>query len=456
MTKFKRLSGLWAASALRPNKKMSCPFAFSFSSHFFLKVHPEPSANKHANPRPALSLAGRWGLIIITIVLYVGLPVLGKAETRFPKTEQSILHELKAQGFEHLYIKELDEEIIFSIEPGIWKSFSEGARAALGSLDQMLVFRSEDSIPRNKSFRVVFTKQGIPMYSFTKTDLRLGTWTPSYETGPKRTDVGMFAQGTRGYNKLDLVLYSQYAMRNQRLDVLAEYYVSIAPCLEWNPWKGMRVYAQVIIPVINEFGPEYEQIRQGNISAHQHFRIENVFGDLSVGCYTKNRWGVDLSLYRPLTTKGFWSDFRMVGRVGYTGSSSFRDWYWHVGPLNTFTWEVGGSFYYKRMDVKFDLRLERYLAKDLGLRAEAVRYFKRATIGAFAVKNNEGGIDGGFMVAFQIPTYKQKRWGNFFRVTPSTTLDYEYTGAAFFYLGKKHSTYPGDNNAFTQYISPSR
>ena len=377
-----------------------------------------------------------------------------RAESK-SKPGEALLTRLQKQGFENLSYTESQKEITLSIEPGIWKSFSEGSQAALTEMDTIWKDARLRPSDTKKPIRIVFLNQGLPMYSYLKDSLN-SFWTPTYDSGEAWKEASRSKRSNVNYFKPDIVLYSQYAMRNQRVDVLAEYYVSLSPCLEWNLWKGMRVYAQVIFPLINEFGAEYEQIRQGNISAHQSFRFGNTFGEASVGCYSKNRWGFDLNLYRPLAPKGFWSDARIVANIGYTGSSSFHDWYWHVGPVKTLTWNVGGNFFYRKMDTRFDVRLEHYLAEDMGLRVEAIRYFKRATIGLYAMKDNEGGIDGGFMVAFQIPTYKQKRWGNFFRITPSTTLDYEYTGAAFFYLGKKYSTFPGDNNAYTRYFSPSR
>lgn len=395
-------------------------------------------------------------ILLLSSVLCTSFALQLNAQTFAVDPKQLILQKLEQQGFENLSISESKDEITLSLEPGIWKSFSEGTGAAIQSINAILKDSVLISFPANKAIRVNFLKQGVTMYSFIKTYPDASSWQATYNRGASWKTERFVKRANKNYNALDIVLYTQYAMINKRLEVMAEYYVSVAPCLEWNPWKGMRVYGQVIIPIINEFGPAYEQIRQGNISAHQSFRIENVFGEASVGCYTKNRWGVDLSVYRPLATEGFWSDLRLVGRVGYTGSSSFRDWYWRVGPLNTITWEVGSSFFFRNMDTRFDLRYEHYLAEDHGVKFEAIRYFKRATLGIFAASNNQGQLDGGFIVAFQIPTYKQKRWKNFFRITPSTTLDYEYSGAAFFYLGKKYSTYPGDNNAFTQYISPSR
>lgn len=378
----------------------------------------------------------------------------------FAQSEQTkdnpIIERLKKQGFENLSYTESAKEITLSIEPGIWKSFSEGSHAALEELERVLKEPQFTLSNVSKPLRIVFLHEGIPMYAYLKDSLTAPTWKPTYDNGESWTIAKRSKRMNNSYNKLDIVLYSQYAMRNQRIDVMAEYYLSLSPCLEWNPWKGMHMYAQVIIPIINEFGYEYQQIRQGNISAHQSFRVGNTFGEASVGCFSKNRWGFDLNLYRPLASQGFWSDARIVGNIGYTGSSSFHDWYWHVGPVKKLTWSIGGNFFYRKIDTRFDLRLERYLAEDIGIRAEAIRYFKRATIGLYTIKNKEGGLDGGFTVAFQIPTYKQKRWGNFFRITPSTTLDYEYTGAAFFYLDKKYSTFPGDNNAFTRYFSPSR
>ena len=164
-----------------------------------------------------------------------------------------------------------------------------------------------------------------------------------------------------------------------------------------------------------------------------------------MGNFNQNRWGMDLTLFRPFT-RGWLQYFALRGEVGLTGSSYFYDWEWHYGPTKLFTWNVGGSYYNPQYNVQCDLRVEKFLAGDIGVRADMTRHFKRTSIGFYVMKNDRDNVDGGFHFSILIPPMKLKR-GRHIRVAPAKYFNLEYKAAGLFYNGRSYKTLPGQNRA---------
>ena len=308
-----------------------------------------------------------------------------------------------------------------------------------------------------KARRVVVLRHKVPQVSLL---LAAGAdqavagekpWKASYELG----DAWKAAKPKRWENdarwKADLLFYPELALRNQKFHKVYDVLFNISPALEWSPLPGMKLTGQIIIPVVNQYGGLYEDVRPGFLTVQQYFRVENVFARVSVGNFNKNRWGMDLTVYRPFTWPGWLSHFALRGQMGLTGSSYFYDWNWHFGSASLFTWNVGGCYYNAQYNVLCELRVEKYLAGDVGVRADMTRHFKRASIGFYIMKNDRENTDGGFHLAILLPPTRQKR--KHVRVSPANYFQLEYKSAGLFYNGKAYKTHPGWNRA-TENFNP--
>ena len=342
-------------------------------------------------------------------------------------------------GYENVSreIGETEEVIMF--ENTLWRANGDGIREAIKLIELY-------PVTPGKGRRVVVLRNKVPQVSLLLSPGEAAGigWNVSYELGDswKKVHDKKLANNSRW--KADLVFYPQFSLRNQKFHKIYDVLFNIAPALEIVPFRGTKITGQVIIPVFNEFGGLYDDVRPGYITMQQNFRVENVFLQATVGNFNQNRWGMDLSFFRPFT-KGWLQYFAIKGGVGLTGSSYFIDWNWHYGPTKLFTWNVGGSYYNPQYNVLCEVRVEKFLAGDIGVRADMTRHFKRASIGFYVMKNDYDNLDGGFHFSILIPPMKYKR--KRVRVTPAKYFNMEYKAAGLFFNGKSYKTNPGQNKA---------
>lgn len=342
-------------------------------------------------------------------------------------------------GYENVSRSVEETEEIILLENSLWRGNGDGVREIVTLVDKF------PTIP-GKSRRVIILRNKVPQVSLLLPAGESGSdWIVSYELGDSWKPVAekKFMNNSRW--KADFVLYPQFSLRNQKFHKIYDVLFNIAPALEIAPFRGMKVVGQIIIPVFNEYGPLYEEVRPGYLVVQQSFRVKNLFVQASVGNFNQNRWGMDLTLFRPFT-RGWLQYFALRGEVGLTGSSYFYDWEWHYGPTKLFTWNVGGSYYNPQYNVQCDLRVEKFLAGDIGVRADMTRHFKRASIGFYVMKNDRDNVDGGFHFSILIPPMKLKR-GRHIRVAPAKYFNLEYKAAGLFYNGRSYKTLPGQNRA---------
>lgn len=346
---------------------------------------------------------------------------------------------LTGAGYENVSRSVGETEEIILLENSLWRGNGDGVREIVKLVDKFPM------IP-GKSRRVIILRNKVPQVSLLLPAGESGSdWIVSYELGMSWEPVPekKFMNNSRW--KADIVLYPQLSLRNQKFHKIYDVLFNIAPTLEIAPFRGMKVVGQIVIPVFNEYGPLYEEVRPGYLVVQQTFRVENLFVQASVGNFNQNRWGMDLTLFRPFT-RGWLQYFALRGEVGLTGSSYFYDWEWHYGPTKLFTWNVGGSYYNPQYNVQCDLRVEKFLAGDIGVRADMTRHFKRTSIGFYVMKNDRDNVDGGFHFSILIPPMKLKR-GRHIRVAPAKYFNLEYKAAGLFYNGRSYKTLPGQNRA---------
>ena len=290
---------------------------------------------------------------------------------------------------------------------------------------------------------------GVPRLSFVTNDNE--KWNATYDLGNDWLSVVRGKKYNSSLFKVDLIVHPQIAYKNAYLDQVYEWVFNLSPALEMSPLPGMKLTAQLVIPIYNDrMGKSYSRVRPGHLTIRQAARIENVFAELTVGCFDEKRWGVDLTAIRPLSNDGILSRFSLMGRVGLTGYSSFYDWEWYVGPLKLWTWYFGVSYYNNRSNVQVDLKLERFLANDKGVRCDVMRHFANCSIGAYAMLNEFDDFDAGFRFAIALPPYKTKR-GKYGRVRPARYFKLDNTIGSFLYRGHSYTTKPANNIAEWNY-----
>ncbi|MDD3108045.1 MAG: hypothetical protein PHV49_02390 [Alistipes sp.] len=366
------------------------------------------------------------------------------------QSADSLVEVLVKAGYENVGVYDEPKERVVVIENSAWRAYGRGVEAATQLID-------DAHFAGDKPVRMVVLNDALPMFSVSRSLDSTGSWSAGYELGEYWKAVRQEKRANRSSHKFDLVFYPQFAFRNQKFEKVYDILLNLNPTLEYSPVKGMRLYAQVILPIYNEYGPLYANVRPGFLVLEQRFRVENVFIKGAVGNFSKNRWGMDVEAYRPFASRGVGSRFAVQARVGLTGSSYFfkeTGWNWNYGPLSVWTWSVGGSYYERHFNLMGSLKVEKYLAGDIGVRADLTRFFRQMSLGLYVMRNNRKNFDGGFHFAFVIPPAKEKR-GKWCRVSPATCFDLEYNAAGLFYNGKSYRTNPNSNPYTNNCMNPN-
>ena len=110
------------------------------------------------------------------------------------------------------------------------------------------------------------------------------------------------------------------SLKNLVITQLYPVLFDLAPTLEVSCWKGMRLTAQLEVPIYNDGYPDmYNKIHPGFIGVSQTVRLPyNIWGTLTVGHFSSERYGVDMKISHRFIRD---NRFGIEGRVGYTGAA---------------------------------------------------------------------------------------------------------------------------------------
>lgn len=195
-----------------------------------------------------------------------------------------------------------------------------------------------------------------------------------------------------------------------------------------------------MLPVYNDgYNGAMENVRWGYLTLEQNVRLpHNIWMKAVAGVFDVNSYGVELSAFHPLKDERF----SLAGKFGLVGIGYFENFAsFHYNGETRWYWSVGGNFYWPKYNTEFRLRAEQYLLKDVGVRAEMMRYFKYAAIGFYLAESNKARYNGGFKISIALPPYRQKRNGHLPRVSTGfgTGITYNAGNESEYYL-MPHST----------------
>ena len=211
----------------------------------------------------------------------------------------------------------------------------------------------------------------------------------------------------------------------------------------------MQFTAQIIFPIVNDYGKEGDQIRLGFLTLSQNFRVfKQLFGKVSIGNFNNNRYGLDFSLHYPFKN----TRWEVGGNVGYTGSSHFIDGWWVLDEINTFTWSVMAGYFLPKFSLQTNISYGKFLFGDYGARLDCTRLFGETAIGFYFMYSG-GEPNGGFHFAIPIPP--RKRWKRrTIRIVPLKYFDWEYNAGTEFELGRYYEVRPNENRT-EHYFNPN-
>jgi hypothetical protein len=370
------------------------------------------------------------------------------------QTAERTVDALVVMGFENVGWTESADERVYLLQNSAYRLNGVGIRHAISVIQS-------SGLPAGKPCRVIVLDNNIPQISLyyqpsvadstSAPDFR--EWDVSYNLGETWKDVPKRSVKNSSLFKVDIMVYPELKLRNLIITQIYEVLFNLSPAIEVSLWKGMKFTGQVIFPIINQYGDDYKQVRQGYISLSQSVRLpHNIFLTGTVGTFNNERWGGDIAARHIFKDE----HFSVEARIGYTGRSYFQDWRWKVSPLKRLTWTIGGNYYWERFNTQLSLKVEQYLLGEKGIRFDLVRNYRHISIGFYGTKvqrAGNNGLNGGIRFQIALPPY-YKRKGHIPRLLPSQYWGMSYNAGNEQYYGRSYNPRIEENIASQHIYNP--
>ena len=386
---------------------------------------------------------GNWIKVAICMLIMIApVQVFGQS-----KDGEETTKELANHGFENVRWTENDEERIYTIENNMYKAQGVGIAKAIDIIQKL-------GLPENKKCKVIVTHLDVPELSLTyeptgatDTIAERRNWSTSYELGDSWKTVKREKKKNSSRFKVDILVYPQLSYKNLIITQIYQALFTLNPAIEVSFWPGMKLTAQVIIPVYNDgYSSLEDKIHPGFITLSQQFRLPfNIKGKATIGGFNADRYGADLMLFRPFK---FDERFSLEGRIGITSIGYWNGFHFHYATNRDawkVTWTLGANFYWPRYNTEFSLKAEEYFLGEKGVKFEMIRNFRYASVGFYAVKAKEASSNGGFRFQILLPPYKQKRHKYIPRVSTSYNMGIVYNAGNERYYYKQYRSESSEN-----------
>lgn len=214
--------------------------------------------------------------------------------------------------------------------------------------------------------------------------------------------------------------------------------VNLTPGVKWNMGQGWQMAAQALVPVYNDYGDHYKNVRLNVAALSKETNWGNdVCLKVSGGWFSSERYGLDL--------KAMWAVNRWLAlemQTGVTGYCSMADG-WEASKLDRWTGLLGADFYLHSCDTEIRVRGGQYVYKDHGGIVEGMRHFKHCTVGVYGMYSDEGDTSVGFKVVMMLPPYKRSR--HRVNIRPASNFRLTYDQEADPYANVMYRTDPEEN-----------
>lgn len=381
---------------------------------------------------------------------------------------EDTVEELVRMGFENVCWAEDEGERVYVLENTAYRIDGIGIGKAIDLIQKY-------GLPEEKKMcRLIVLNNNVPMISLCcnaggDKEITRHDWNVSYDLGDSWELVKGVKRENSSLYKVDVLVYPSFSFKNVRLSVMYEFLINLSPAVEVSLWKGSKLSAQLIVPVLNQYGYYYDDVRPGMVTLSQKVRLPyNIFLTGTVGIFNNNRWGADLKVEHFFKNERFSVD----GRFSYTGWGRWGEWILgkNIHPFKfgydknsmVFTGSIGGSYYVPEYNLQLSVHGERYLLGEHGLRFDMIRHFRYCSIGFYGMKLNKGvnnGFNAGFRFQVTLPPYKYKRRGYVPRVQLSRNMGLSYNAGNEFRYGKTFKAQASDNmneyNRFNPYYIKS-
>lgn len=393
----------------------------------------------------------KYLLHIIIFTVIIPIKVFGQSAGEI--TTDSLVK----MGFENVKWTETQEERIYVIENNVYKLQGVGIGKAVDIIQR-------NGLPLNKRCKVIVTDYNIPQIALTynpipgdTTAMSREDWEIGYDLGDSWSKVKKEKGKNSSLFKVDILVYPQLSFMNMVITQIYQVLFDLSPTVEVSLWPGSKLSGQIKIPVYNDgYGILEDKVHPGHITLSQRFRLPgNVFGKATVGYFNYDRYGIDVSFKYPFKDERF----SVNARFGYVGTAYWEGFKLHYDTEMSTCWSFGGSFYWPRYNTEFNLKCEKYLLKEKGVKFEMIRHFRYTSIGFYVMKAEHADANGGFRFQVALPFYKMKRHKYIPRVNFSNNMGIIYNAGNEQKYYKQYKAETSDNimqeNSFNPYFIKS-
>ncbi len=222
-------------------------------------------------------------------------------------------------------------------------------------------------------------------------------------------------------------------------DRLYDVLINLTPGIKWNMRNRWEASAQVVIPVVNQFGEGFSnKVRLNMAVLSKQFPIKNRMKvKLSGGLFGASRYGLDV---KSMWIANKWLAF--TGQAGLTGYCSLASG-WEASTMKRLTFLIGPESWLESWTTQMWIKAGRFIYGDYGVQAEAFRHFKHTSVGIFASYSDIGKENAGFKIILALPPYKRTRRKINFR--PASNFRLTYNVSSDYYSNRQYFTDPEQN-----------
>ena len=390
----------------------------------------------------------------VAVLLCCMLPERGVCQTG-EKTVAALIE----MGFENVGWTEDDSERVYVLQNSAYRLQSVGLGKAVDIIQKM-------GLPERKPCRIVVLDNNVPQISLTYNPIIADTvpeasrrdWNVSYEVDGTWKKVRHVRRENSSLFKIDVMVYPELSLKNLVITQIYQVLFNLSPAVEVSLWKGMKLTAQMVIPVYNDgYGSVAGKVHPGFLTLQQTVRVPyNIWITGTAGWFNGSRYGADLAVKHVLKAD---ERFSFEGRVGLTATYQWDGFRLNYGTSTRWTWELGANFYWPRYNFQSSVKVAQYLLGEKGVRFDFIRHFRYASIGFYAMKAKGAKTNGGFRFQIALPPYKYKRRGYIPRVQPSPNMGLAYNAGNERYYYRGYRANPSDNimedNSFNPYFIKS-
>ena len=228
--------------------------------------------------------------------------------------------------------------------------------------------------------------------------------------------------------------YRDIYFNNRVYDIL----INLTPGVRWNMGHRWEVAAQAFVPVVNQYGDRYKNVRLNmavlskQLAFGQHWKMK-----VTGGLFGAERYGLDM---KNMFILNRW--LAMTAQVGLTGYCSMASG-WEASTMERLTAQAGPEIYLHRWNTQISVRGGRYVYGDYGVVGEGYRHFKHVSVGVYASYSDKGKEDAGFKVIVMLPPYK--RTARKVNIRPASNFRLTYSVEAETYANRTYFTDPEQN-----------